>query len=150
MAESYAFLPCVPAIERFPPSPCSKHTGRAKSVTLREIQGAIPRSCARSSSIVVIAALKDNELSRLDAIDEAMFLIDASRPAAAELIPQRLGLADSGGWLTRRSLYEAVDPDQHLSVGIGPKHVVVPCVSGEANFSLHRIRARFRLRPLLA
>jgi hypothetical protein len=36
------------------------------------------QSPAHSSTIVMVAALKNDELSRLDAIDEAMLLIDAS------------------------------------------------------------------------
>jgi hypothetical protein len=43
----------------------------------------------------VIASLEDLDLFVIDAVDEAVFVVDASRPVAGEVSFERLGLADA-------------------------------------------------------
>jgi hypothetical protein len=47
----------------------------------------------------VKSARENANLIRLNLIDEPMFLVDPPRPASAEVVPQRLGLADAFEWV---------------------------------------------------
>ena len=52
----------------------------------------------------MIASLQHDEVVLLNEVDQAMFGVDSSRPAALQDVSQRLRFADAGEGITQRVL----------------------------------------------
>ena len=64
----------------------------------------------------MVTAGQDHQCVALQSVDEAMFVIDAARPAARKVLAQRFRLADPNEAITQASLDQLVDPSQLLAV----------------------------------
>jgi hypothetical protein len=70
--------------------------------------------CAESSGpparSVVVTGRNDDDLFVRDDVDEAVLVIDPSRPGPGQVVPQRLGFANAGERIPADVLDELVDP----------------------------------------
>ena len=70
----------------------------------------------------VISAGQDHKKLTIQPVHQAMFLIDAARPAAGQVVPQGLGFADASEGIAQASLDQQVDAPQLSSVLALPVH----------------------------
>jgi hypothetical protein len=66
--------------------------------------------------------------SNVDAIHEPMFLSDASRPLAFELIAKRFWFANAFKWMAQRVLDEIVYAADHSRVCLLPIKILSPAI----------------------
>jgi hypothetical protein len=64
----------------------------------------------------VVPAGEYLDLVGIDAVDEAMCLIDAARPAAGKLALQGLRLADAAEWIAKQAPDELIDAPKDSAV----------------------------------
>jgi hypothetical protein len=79
----------------------------------------------------VIARLEYYDAVTIDEINQSMFFIDSSRPAARQYMSEWFGFSDSLGWAAHRFLKEAIQSlEYRLVVGL-PIEVVLPTEGSE-------------------
>jgi hypothetical protein len=61
-----------------------------------------------------------------DHVDEAVLIVDPSRPRPRQVVLQRFGLADAGKGSPPDVLNQLVDPREHLAIGLEPGRAVLP------------------------
>ena len=90
---------------------------------------------------VVISAGQDHQQIAIDPINQTMFLIDASRPAAGERLTRKLGFADAIEVIAEACLHQLVNAVRLLAVLALPVEVVVPGGSCPGQLINHPITA---------
>jgi putative hydrolase of the HAD superfamily len=80
---------------------------------------------------VVIAGLQDDQIVTVDQMDEAMFLVDPSRPRAGQQMLKWLRLPDPCKGRAKGVLDKSVDPGGSAPIAADPVLVVVPCIVRE-------------------
>ena len=80
----------------------------------------------RCGSAVVVSRLDDDKIVGLDEVDEAVLLVDPSRPAALEHVAELLRFADTARRLAQRCLNKPIDAPQRGAVGRLPMPVILP------------------------
>jgi hypothetical protein len=86
---------------------------------------------------MVLACLEDHDVVDGDVTDEAVRVIDATRPGSGQDVFERLGLSNACERLALNLRYELVDALQGSAVLRLPAEVVFPPVPGEDQFSAH-------------
>ncbi len=81
--------------------------------------------------LVVVAQLRDAQIGALYSVDDAMLIIDASRPVSGERMPEALGLPNSREWVPLDFVDQRVDALHYLAIGLLPVQVVLPRMLGE-------------------
>jgi hypothetical protein len=75
----------------------------------------------------------DDQLGVGGAVEQAMGVVDATRPLARQSAAQGLGLADPGERLASGVRNQGIDPFQRSSVLLLPIEVSIPSVGDEAD-----------------
>ena len=68
----------------------------------------------------MVTASENPDLIRLDLVDEPMLLVNSPRPAASQLVLQRLGLAFALEWVSLDVLNEFENAKRFLPVVLDP------------------------------
>lgn len=105
------------------------------------------RAATLSASLtIVIAQLRDQDLIARLFVNDPMLGGDSARPVALQRVPERLGLADTGGGMTHDLFDEEIDSRNHLGIRLLPVEIVVPGLRRENE--IHAPSLILRLIPL--
>ena len=74
-------------------------------------------------------------------VDEAVFVIDASRPVAGKAVLEGFGFAGAGEGVTHDLMDEPIDAVEHLPVGLLPVEIVLPGMLRKDEFHSESFRA---------
>lgn|SRR5215211_833744 len=81
---------------------------------------------------VVVARLDDDQFVVAELINEAVFVGDAARPVAGQIMGEALRLADSRPRITRRFLDHAINSPENGAFA-SPRDIVIPCITRKAD-----------------
>lgn len=81
----------------------------------------------------MIAALRDQQHTALDGINQAVAVVDPPRPETSKLVFQWLRLADAGKRIALDIADQLIDASKHGAVGSLPVKVIFPAAGGELN-----------------
>ena len=76
---------------------------------------------------IVIPACKDSDFGIEHLINEPMLLVDSPGPAAAEIMPERLGLAETYKGVPLRLSNQSSDPQRLGAVLFDPPGQILEC-----------------------
>jgi len=81
--------------------------------------------------LIVIAKLGDEERVAFDLVDQAVLVINTTRPISRQTVLERLGLTDTGERRTLNVPNEVVNSPEGFAIGPLPVEVILPSVLGE-------------------
>src|SRR4249920_3813566 len=84
------------------------------------------------SRSVMVSGLHDDEFILTELVDEAVFIGDAARPVAGEVVGEAFGLSDALSRVPRSFLDHAVDALEDRPFA-DPGNIVLPSITGEAD-----------------